>query len=227
MISVNKKKLLINQPGANGDILICLPIAKWYSKNFTVHWQCPKKYHLNFRNIEYCKPVEVYSGEYDSIIDLSFGIYIDTPLHKWWMRTKPQWQSFIIPKYILADVPVRERWNLTWIRNKAREEKLYRIITDRHGTEYFLCHGASHDGSRISMEFPNAVPFEPVDDFNVFDWYKVISNTREIHCIDSSLCNFVEVIPEFLQIRKVYYLSPKVPNLWDRTILTNNWEIVE
>jgi hypothetical protein len=52
----------------------------------------------------------------------------------------------------------------------------------------------------------------------------VIINAKEIHCIDSLLCNFIEVIPEALKIKKIYYQTRKVPNLWDRTLLINNWQ---
>jgi len=220
------KRLLIHQPGANGDILICLPIAHWYSKEYQVDWLCPERYHLNFRNIDYCRPVAAISGHYDKFIDMSFGICTETDLHKWWMDTKPQWQSFINAKYFLAGIPLLERWKLVWTRDESRERRLYKKIINHYGSEYVLCHEASFDGSRVNMEFANKVPFVPVEDFNVFDWYQVIQKAREVYCIDSVLCNFIEVVPEFMKLRKVYYLSPKIPNLWDRTILTNNWNIV-
>ena len=31
--------------------------------------------------------------------------------------------------------------------------------------------------------------------FNIFAWYKVIDQAKEIHCIDSALANFIEAVP--------------------------------
>lgn len=220
-----KKRLLIHQPGKNGDIIICLPIAGWYSTAYDVEWLCPEEYHINFRNIGYCRPVTEASGEYDKIIDMSFGLR-QSNLHVWWLNTRPRWQSFIVPKYIIADVPLIQRWSLQWDRNIQREDDLHRKILAQSGPDYSLCHEASDDGIRYVVNAPNKVIFQPVEDYNIFDWYKVIINAASIHCIDSSLCNFVEVIPEALKIRKIYYKTAKVPNLWDRTLLINNWEVM-
>lgn len=224
---MKKPKLLIHQLGRHGDIIICLPIARWYSLAYDVEWLCPEEYHINFRNIDYCKPVALGSSNgYNRIIDISFGI-IEGPVHRWWLETRAQWQSFIIPKYILAGIPLIERWNLTWKRDDKREDELYQRIVSEYGRDYILCHDESWDGSRIIMDFENKVSFRPIDDFNVFDWYKVILKAKEIHCIDSVLCNFVEAVPEFLKIKKTYYLSNKTPNQYDTTLLINNWRILK
>jgi GT2 family glycosyltransferase len=219
-----KNRLLIHQPGKNGDILICLPIARWYSDSYDIDWLCPEEYHINFRSIDYCRPVTMATGEYAKVIDLSFGLY-ESNIHTWWMKTRPRWQSFIIPKYILADVPLIQRWNLQWNRNIERENSLYDKIVAEVGPNYSLCHEVSDDGISYVAPVQNKAIFRPIEDYNIFDWYKVIMKAQSIHCIDSSLCNFVDVIPEALKIRKIYYRTAKVPNQWDRTLLTNNWEI--
>lgn len=220
------KKLLIIQPGHVGDILICLPIAKFYSKEYSISWQCPEEYHSIFRNIDYCNPVIYNDGCYDKIIDMSFGL-IQSNLNVWWEATRPRWQSFIVPKYVIAKVPLMTRWLLEWDRNKEREHALYENVLSLVGDNYTLIHNTSYDVPITTMNVSGeTVPFIPRGDYNIFDWYKVIINAKEIHCIDSSLSNFVEVIPEALEIRKVYYLTSKVPNQWDRTLLINNWEVM-
>jgi hypothetical protein len=95
-----------------------------------------------------------------------------------------------------------------------------------YGIDYILCHEVSHDGISISVKRDNKVLFSPIQDYNIFDWFAVIINAKEIHCIDSSLANFVEVIQGIDHITKYYYITRKVPNVWDRTILSNDWEIV-
>jgi hypothetical protein len=220
------KKLLINQPGRHGDILICLPIAEHYSKEYEVSWFCPSEYHINFRNVDYCHPVSEIKEKYAKIIDLSFGIVQGTPLHDWWLENRHIFLSFVQTKYQLANVPLYKRKLLSWVRDLTREEDLYRQIVDKHGQNYILCHEVSHDGISIFVERDNKVLFKMINDFNIFDWYKVIINAKEIHCIDSSLCNFVEVLSSIWEIPKYYYITRKVPNIWDRTILNNNWVIV-
>lgn len=220
------KSLLINQPGRHGDILICLPIAKYYSNVYDIDWLCPKIYHSNFRNINYCKPIESVQKKYDKVIDLSFGLNKNSESHKLWTNTKQKWQSFIILKYVIADVSIIQRWNLSWNRNQEREDLLYKKIIEKYGSDYIVAHEKTHDFS-MNITVENKVLFEPIEDYNIFDWYKVLINSKEIHCIDSSLANFVEVISEFLHIPKFYYRTKKVPNIWDRTLLINNWYFID
>jgi len=217
------KKLLIDQPGRSGDILICLPIAKWYSDEYTVDWLCPEEYHSIFDNIYYCQPISKITDVYVKTIDMSFGIRQNTKLHKWWIDNK--WQSFVNAKYTIADVPLSQRWCLDWDRDDMSELNLYQKIIGKYGTDYIVVHEKTHD-CQIDIPIENKVLFEPIEDYNVFDWFIVLSKAKEIHCIDSLLCNFVEVIPEFASIPKYYYFTSKVPNVWDRTLLINNWRFV-
>jgi hypothetical protein len=222
------KTLLLNQPGRTGDILICLPIAKWYSTDYQIDWLCPEEYHSIFRHISYCQPIIWITKEYDKIINLDFGINQGTDLHKWWIDTRSQWQSFIIPKYKIAEVPLPERWNLVWNRSKedyGKEISLYQMIVNKYGKDYSVVHQATHD-FRMNLNIPNKVLFEPINGFSIFDWLLVLEKAKEIHCIDSSLCNFVEVLPFLMEKPKYYYITSKVPNIWDRTLLINNWRII-
>ena len=214
-------KLLIDQPGRNGDILICLPIAKWYSKEYEVDWLCPQEYHLNFRGVGYCRPVVEICEDYDKVIDLSFGVRQGTKLHDWWVSTQHQWQSFIIPKYKLAGVPLIERWNLVWNRNIIKENRLYDKIVDKYGSDYAVVHESTHD-VKTCIQVNRKVLFSPIEDFSIFDWYKVLVNAREIYCIDSLLCNFVDVIPELLEMPKFCYKTSRPTDIWG-SILINNW----
>jgi len=226
------KRILIHQPGQFGDIVICLPIAYWYFRQgSTVDWLCPRKFHGLFRNIDYCTPVESHQGVYDQVIDLSFGIIRGTSVDEWWTETRSRWQSFINAKYYLAGIPVYERWQIRWERNEKREDALYKMIVAKHGADYILCHEQS--GTRVNIpinpetsNMPNLprVIFEPIEDYNVFDWYKVVLEAFEVRCIDSALCNFVEVIPQCAGKRKHYYDKSRDRG-WNKTILANNWNI--
>lgn len=219
------KTLLLKQPGKVGDILICLPIAKWYSDRYEVHWLCPESYHLHFRNIDYCTPVTKPEGSYDKEIDLSFGIYADSPVHKWWIQNRNSFKSFVFAKYKIAQVPIIRRWKLQWKRDKDREMALYERIVAKYGKSYNLVHEQSGKRFSLFISVDRKAIFEPIEDFNIFDWYRVILCALEIHCIDSSLCNFVEVLFETKGLPKFYYDKPDDPR-WNKTFLINDWRTV-
>lgn len=219
-----RKRLLIKQPGRYGDILICLPIAKWYfDMGYDIDWLCPKEYHELFRNIDYATPIDSQTNDYHFVLDLAFGINKGTSLHYWWMNSRPTWQSFVSAKYFLAGLPIKYRWNLIWKRDLQREELLYKRIKERCLSDYAVVHESTWDFKGSIFTTLPKVLFECIDDFNIFDWYLVLLNSQEIHCIDSSLCNFVDAIPELHSKKKFYYITSKVPSLEDRTILINNW----
>jgi len=216
------KTLLIIQPGRIGDIIICLPIARWYSQEYEVLWECPVEYHAMFRNIPYCRPIATANLNPDKVIDLGFGLRKKSEVHQWWIKNRASFSSFVYAKYQLADVPIEERWKLVWDRNTLRENALYDRIVSEKGSQYSIAHEKTHDDS-IYIHVANKVIFTPIADFNIFDWYRVLMEADSIHCIDSSLCNFVESVPEFEPKRKFYYRTGKVKDDWGMTTTKNNW----
>ncbi len=224
-----KKKLLIIQHGKVGDILICLPIARKFSEDYLIDWLCPKQYHDLFDYISYARAVDQKRQEYDRVLDLSFGQ--GGGPEGWWQANKTRFNSFVEAKYELAGVPVEERDHLVYDRNFEKENQLFEIIeSGTGGKKYALVHSSSDYGDPAKYSVADhlaIVPFAPIDGFTIFDWRKVIANAEEIHAIDSSLCNFVDVIPEAIGIKKFYYKTTKVPNKYDETILKNNWTRIE
>lgn len=217
------KSLLIIQPGKFGDIIICLPIAKWYAdKGYTVYWQCPLMYHEIFRNIDYCTPVVQPYAKVTEILDLSFG-FGGAP-QMWWNERQTKYDSFVTAKYDLAQVPLEERWNLQWNRNWEKENALVlRVLTGN--PPWALVHPEGSIGTNIKSYVTHLSPwytFQPFEGFNIFDWYQVIKQVDEIHCIDSSLSNFIEVIPEFKdKVKYMYDVRESYP--WLKSIYKNNW----
>lgn len=225
------KRLLIIQPGKFGDIIICLPIAYWYflKYGYDVYWQCPKMYHEIFRNVDYVKPVEDATSEapYAKILDLSFG-FGGAP-QMWWNERQTKFDSFVTAKYELAGVPLEERWNLVWKRNIANEVGLSRTVQIRTD-QYNLIHTQGSIGAditdRLDFDSTHNVHFKPVNGYNIFDWYNTIEWATEIHCIDSSLANFIEVVPEFKDIPKYLY-DVRESYHWLKSIYKNNWTIIK
>jgi hypothetical protein len=219
-----QKVCVINQPGKVGDIICVLPIAKWWAdKGFKVIWQCPKQYHSLFDYVDYCSPIEKYDHQADKVIDLSFGLDTFSPIHRKWLAYKRTGKSFVQFKYEIAEVPLSQMRNLQYKRNEQSENRLFLHLVPDNSIHYHVIHSGSDYGSPVDILVSGQmVKFEKVGDFTIFDWYKVLENASSIHCIDSSLANFVDAIDTKAELH--YYITDKVPGKSDRTILTKNWK---
>ncbi len=233
----NNNSLLIVQPGRLGDIIICLPIAEYYHKNgYTIYWPILSQYANTFVNIDYVNAIpiknigiekvvsNIYKStkNYSKIIDLSFG-FEHSALNQWWEEEYKKNISFVKYKYQLAKVEEQNRWKLSWNRNIEKENELFQQLD--LNTPYFLVHTQTHN-FKLPLDIENkCVHFNQIGNFNIFDWYKVIVNATEIHCIDSSLANFIETLPEAHHIKKVLYLSHRTNQKSEHSIYTNNWII--
>jgi len=215
-------KLLIIQPGRYGDILICLPIAKHYAdQGHKVFWKCPPEYHPMFASTPYVTPVEL-APPVDITIDLSFGF--GGPREKWWQSNKANFDSFITAKYFLAGVPIRYRSKLEWKRDIKKENDLYDLVVGDQ-KKYILIQDETHNGKFIRLNFANQIRLQKIDGFTIFDWYKIIQNASEIHCIDSILSNFIEGVPEFYGKVKKIYLHSREEMCYLTALFCNNWNI--
>ena len=222
--NMRKKSCLIKQPGKVGDIICVLPIAKWYSDlGYDVSWQCPKQYHSLFDYVDYVKPIEAGLGRFDKVIDLAFGIDTKSGNHGVWMRKRRMIDSFVSLKYEIAGVPLDRLRTLEYKRNEKAEMDLFDYFGCGDGDPYDVIHSNSDYGSPAEVLSTNKViEFAPVGSFSIFDWRKVLEHANSIHCIDSSLANFVDSIDTDAQLH--YYITDKVPFKGDRTILTKNWQ---
>lgn len=136
-------------------------------------------------------------------------------------------KNWIDMRYDLAKVPLKERWNFNWKRNEKKEDELLAFIEDfsykKYGSKKFsISHNYVENKKIANLE--NKINFAYIKGYQIFDWYKVLLNAETIECIDSSLCNFVEVLPQ-LKEKKKYYLGSEEPHYYEfmRNILFNNW----
>lgn len=136
-------------------------------------------------------------------------------------------RNWIDMRYHIANVPLKERWNFSWERNEKKEDELLKIILEfsenKFGSKkYSIYHNYSNNSTNAQLK--NQINFAPINEYEIYDWYKVLLNAEEIACVDSSLCNFVEVLPE-LKNKKKYYLGTEEPHYINfmRNILLNNW----
>jgi len=206
----------IKQPGKVGDIINCLPIAKEYAKDHLVFWECPKQYHYLFDYVDYVTPVEKFIGK---TVDLSFGLDKNSPTNREWQRVRNT-ESFVSVKYRLAGVGIENLRNLVYTRKPEFEISLNSILNPRE--PFALVHDSSDYGTPPQIETDlKVVKFEPLNGYSIFDWRLLIENATEIHCIDSSLCNFVDVVKPSGKL--FYYKTDRVPLKGDETILTADW----
>lgn len=222
---LQKKKLLINQPGKVGDIIRCLPIAKYYANDYDVYWLAPVQYAPLFSYVDYVTHV-TQVGSYDKVIDLSFGLNQKTELHRLWLKERSNGlDSFVTLKYRLADVPVSECFNLQYTPNESKSSLLFDQLGCNCGDPYALIHTNSDYGTAVDVDTSlRVIRFTPVDGFTIFDWKKVIEHATEIHAIDSSLVNFADTCQTTGSLH--YYITDKVPAQADRTLLQKNWTVI-
>lgn len=273
---MENKKAVILQPGKVGDLIICSPIAKFYSdKGYQVEWFIYPEFKDFFERIDYVVPI--YS---ESLLDKDQRYLKSTKkrvtpfnslAHEYFLKTARKYCSFqdepqkklldicwgfpgsseennkkvylygqdnktwIQLRYDLAEVPIEERWNFEWKRDLSKENELLKIIKQKalhqFGTEEFsIIHNYDNfKGSEIAAieDIKNCINFEPIEGFQIYDWLTTLEHASTITCVDSSLCNFVEVCKSLLNVKK-YYLGTEEAHYYSfmDNILLNNWDLV-
>lgn len=218
------KKCLLIQPGAFGDIFLCAPIAKIYHDNgYEVHWPITKKFLKLLERFDYVKPVIIS----DEILDVdwlrsdvmkcinyletqNFDVILNLADRGPHSMAEIPGENFELCKYRLSGIPIEYKHTLIWNRNIKKEEELYNMVVKEK--EYILVHLNSSNGVRPSLpsglQYP-IVEIEEISGFEIFDWYKVIINAKEIYCVESSVHQFmdgiipdIDMIPKFILSRK-------------------------
>lgn len=227
------KKLLLIQPGAFGDIIVCAPIAKWYAdKGYEVYWPIREKFMSVLKEFPYVTPL-ILSEEtlhddwlrsdvlhilpmtknYDKVINLA-----DRGPHA---PAQGLYESFEQCKYRLAEVPFEEKHKLQWTRDKKREDEIY----DRYvkSSEYVFVHNTSSNKERVAIPTSVNKPIVLCDDpegYNIFDWYKVAINASEIYCTESSIWAFLDgIVNDTIEER---YLLPR--NKMSGSTVSSYWK---
>lgn len=220
------KRLGIIQPGRIGDIIICLPIAKWYAdKGYEVIWPIENGYVANFSGyIDYVTFVGINSIDCNearsvviprcnTVIDLSIAFPNSHPVNDAFFFDNRSKTHFDEIKYLFANVPFEEKWNLHIVRNKTEEQRLednipnlsdpFTLVHTRGSSESFVYH--PEEGENV-VYVSELAP-------SLFAWIGVIEKADKVVAIDSSFANLVEQFgfkgPKFLvrraaDVRPVY-----------------------
>jgi hypothetical protein len=218
-----------------GDIIIALPIAKHFSDNgFEVYWPIDERYipsfrdaapYVNFLPLE-ADAQELYLYEHALAALRRMGcddvhvLYNALRGHERVVDAGlASFLSFDRYKYAVCGVPFREKWNLSIVRDRAREQALYDRLVEK--PRYVVCHFESREFRfKSEMQAPPDLQVIHIHEASdrVFDWITILERAEMLMMIDSCFANLVEQLN--LPVRKLFIqrspvgFSPVLINDW-------------
>ena len=204
-------KLGIIQSRGLGDIVIALPIAKFYhDQGYEVHWPICQEFiphvakHVPWVHW-HAVTTDTGSFFYDQPIALLNKINCDEIIclyqaltgHKFHEELYFQHTKFDQYKYIKANVPFLNKWKLSECitRDIDKEQALYsKLITNPNYAVVHLegsDHKARFDYSTIPTEW-QTVEINSKETASIFDWLTVLERAQSIVCVDSVFANLVD-----------------------------------
>jgi len=203
------KTLGLIQARGIGDIIIALPIAKWYhDRGFRVLWPIdgrlapsfrPAVNYVQFIPFPFRPTIEGFVTHPERLLrsmsaDRMVPLYGDLP-------NVPNPHSALLGslkfdeyKYAVAGVPFAEKWNLCIRRDARREAALYDRLVKKD--DYVVVH---RHGSTFSKDVTVPPRFEDhqvieVDEQtdSIFDWLLVLERARFLLLIDSCFAKLVD-----------------------------------
>ena len=233
---LKKKKVGIIQPGRLGDIIICLPIAKYYfDRGYEVVWPVLKEFIDVFERINYVNviPIENISTSYneskailakenlDKLIDLGIGFGKD---ESEWRAGKLRFDEW---KYKEAGVPIEEKYKLSFRRDEAKEIALAEYLDLESFRDGYVVTQSASSFANYDFNIPDAIEIKKIEGFCIFDWISVIEGAKYVYCVDSSALNLINqlaLLPERRYVRSWHNIRP----MSSATILTPslgpNWK---
>lgn len=191
-------RLKIIQPLRLGDLIICLPIAKYYSeKGYDVIWPVIREYVSLQPYVDYCTFIPVDSindsidfekGQFDKEINLLIGFWESPP------ESQTDWKSgnlaFDEWKYKKAEVPFDLKYTLEIKRNLEKEAQLIEKLGVDVNAPYSVEHRL---GTKINFDFgvKDSVILDKMEGFTIFDWIGLIEKAEHAYCVDSSFANML------------------------------------
>jgi len=229
------KTVGIVQPGKLGDLIICLPIAKFYSDNgYKVIWPVFKNFlpmfeeavnYVNFlpvtNDVYECVPQAfnlLESNKVDKIIDIA-ATFPGSKCTEEYVKLGDGFgpEKFDEFKYRLANVPFKEKWNLQYKRNKEKEEEVFNLYVKEKKYDVV---GIKHSRGQLNVQFLSKNQVIHINEnHSIFHWRKVLEKAKCIALVDSAMANLVEQLN--LDNKKIFLTKPGQPT----PTLHNQWEI--
>lgn len=234
------KRLGIIQPGKIGDIIICLPIAKYYAeRGYEVYWPLVKSVYSHFKDCcDYVKfiPIDQFDCEVarqvcmgrmlcNNLIDISFNL--PGSWHNFntaYFKENADKISFDELKYQIANVPFEEKWNLDFKRNMKREEELYKRMNPLD-EEYVIVQWKSSDNyKKVDVADLKCKQIEIGEQTDcVLDWIMLLEKAKGFVMIESCFSNLVDQLD--LKQNKVLLL--KSNKFGDNPKLKQKWKVIK
>lgn len=203
----NKKKdidnIIINQFMGLGDILFSIPIAKKLNDiGYNIIWPVDVSFLNIQKNFDYIKFInkDEYNMNYelDSISTINNNLVIPLRYANNLLNNGNP-ITCMSDKYKMVNISLDEWSKLSWKRDLIKEDQLYYdVLGLSDNEEYNLINESFSMTKKINIDCNNGlknIKFDIIDGFNVLDWYKVISNSKNIHTVGTSIIFIIEVIP--------------------------------
>jgi len=202
-------KIIINQPFGIGDILFLSPLIEQLDIEEAVwpvvdHYYWIKDY-IKINNLTFIKESEFTPINYQG--------YIEVPL---------QHAHFLVPhaedcmkaKYMLLDADLELWRNISFVRNKEKEEQLKQYL-NISPTDRFIYVNNNFAGPEYSYKVDiklqtnlRIIYQEYLEGFTLLDWCGVLEQAEEIHTVVTSL----HFVIESLKLKNVsLHLYPRRP----------------
>jgi len=239
------KKLGIIQSRGLGDILIALPIAKFYhDQGYEIHWPICKQFLSSVNSV-----TEHFVNWYWMETDPAGKFFYDRPIEilnehgvtehlclyqslsgRPELSSAPwfQIQKFDEYKYTAAGVPFYEKWSLSQcIKRELAVETLMKLKLVK-SEKYYVTHlqgsdwRADPDLSHLPSDWQH-IDITDKETPSLFDWLTILEGAQAIIAIDSVIANMVDQMriqgPEKYWIpRSHIHLTP---------VLGSGWTILE
>lgn len=247
-----RKKLGIIQSRGLGDIIISLPIARfYYDQGYDVFWPICQEFFPSMESAAswvYWIPMPTdrageffYSTPMAALEEMGceeiIPLYNALSQHPEFSQ-EPYFQhtKFDQYKYIRAGVPFLHKWRLQECitRNTQREQDLYKKLVKQ--SDYVVVH---LDGSDYRAEFDRkiipknwqTIEIKPQTD-NIFDWLTILEKAQSLILVDSVYANLVDQLnigtDRYFLPRSHIQLTPTLGQDWTwllNTRLPKNTEI--
>jgi hypothetical protein len=247
-----KKRLGIIQSRGLGDIVIALPIARYYyNEGYEVLWPIAQEFVPSVEktvpwikwiplvadgnNYFYETPMErLKNFKCDEIICLYQSLSSHPEFAK---RPEFQITGFDQIKYHIAQVPFKQKWTLAECitRDPQREQALKDRVGIQGDVPYVVVHLEGSDYSTTIdpgwiPEGWKTVEITPVTDC-IFDWLSILEGAQSIIAVDSVIANVVDQlgiadeVDSYFLPRSHLHLTPVLGCAW--TVLEPNAETLK
>ena len=229
------KKLGLIQSRGIGDIIIALPIAKWYhDRGIEVYWPIDERFLSSFKPaVDYVsflpfpfKPtLDGFLGEPQRMLKAARCDRV-VPLYSFLSNTQPIHPAFSATlkfdeyKYAAAGVPFSEKWNLSIRRNAQREQAFYDRVVQRDS--YIVVHRQGSDALKQVAIPPRFSGYQVIEIDErtdcIFDWLLVLEPAKFLLLLDSCFANLVEQLglpnEKMLVLRSEVRFTPVLRSKW-------------